>query len=203
MRLDTFGGVRNPIRSKNLNPRFIPGAVLAALLLVWSQPSWASVAWGLPFVLAGAGVRVWAVGYLVKTARLTTTGPYAYVRHPLYLGTLLIGFGALIMLGGAAAGLGAVLLSIWFGFAYLPRKDQTEADRLIALYGARYAEYREDVPALFPRASRWRSVNGGDPAQSCREESWQFNRFDTNNELGTLLAVVALLGLVCVRVLLV
>ena len=114
-RLDTFGRVRNPIRSKNLNPRFIPAAVLVALLLVWSQPSWSSVAWGVPFVLAGVGVRVWAVGYLVKTARLTTDGPYAYVRHPLYLGTLLIGIGVLVMLGGAAAGLGAVGLLSWFG----------------------------------------------------------------------------------------
>ena len=193
--------MRNPIRSKNLNPRFIPAAVLAALLLVWSQPSWSSVAWGVPFVLAGVAVRVWAVGYLVKTARLTTSGPYAYVRHPLYLGTLLIGFGALVMLGGAAAGLGAVLLLLWFGFAYLPRKEQTETDRLVALYGNRYVEYREAVPALFPRASGWRPVKASGSAESGPEESWQLNRFDTNNELGTLLAVVALLGLVCVRVL--
>ena len=195
--------MRNPIRSKNLNPRFIPAAVLAAFLLVWSQPSWLSVAWGVPFVLAGAGLRVWAVGYLVKTARLTTSGPYAYVRHPLYLGTLLIGIGALVMLGGAAAALGAVLLGTWFGFAYLPRKEQTEADRLIALYGARYVEYREGVPSLFPRASRWRPMTGDGAAESGPEETWQLSRFDTNNELGTLLAIVALLVLVCVRVLLV
>ncbi|MCH2184414.1 isoprenylcysteine carboxylmethyltransferase family protein, partial [Myxococcota bacterium] len=173
--------MRNPIRSKNLNPRFIPASVLVVLLLVWSEPTWASVAWGVPLVLFGVGVRVWAVGHLVKTSRLTTSGPYAYVRHPLYLGTLLIGFGVAIMLGGVASGFGVALLLIWFGLDYLPRKEQTEADRLIALYGTRYAQYRQEVPALLPRASRWRPVDERDAAEFTGEESWQIKRFDTNN----------------------
>ncbi|MDG2048836.1 MAG: isoprenylcysteine carboxylmethyltransferase family protein [Myxococcota bacterium] len=202
VRLDTFDRVRNPIRPKNLNPRFIPAALLAGGLLLWSHPSWGSIAWGGPLVLAGIWVRVWAVGYLVKTARLTTGGPYAYVRHPLYLGTLLIGLGMVAMLGGAAALSGAVLFSLWFGLAYLPRKEQTEADRLAALYGPCFARYRDEVPALFPRSSRWRPVETADASERHGQESWQLSRFDTNNELGTLLAVGVAVGLVCARVLL-
>ena len=52
-------------------------------------------------MLAGGAVRVWAAGYLFKTHELAMWGPYAYVRHPLYLGRLLLlcGFTLMARLG--------------------------------------------------------------------------------------------------------
>ena len=64
------------------------------VLIYFSEPTWVSLGVGLVLIVAGQLLRVWAAGHLVKTKRLTTTGPYAYVKNPLYVGaiTIVIGF---------------------------------------------------------------------------------------------------------------
>lgn len=191
--------MRNPIRPKNFNRRFLPAALFGALLLIWANPHSVNLIVGSPLVFAGVGVRVWAAGHLVKTTHLTLSGPYAYLRHPLYLGTLLIGLGISLMLGGAASLVGVVGMSIWFGLAYLPRKERAETDRLADRYGAVYVQYRREVQALWPRWSRWTPEGAGEVGSEDWEERWQFSRFDTNNELGTVIAVVMVFALVIGR----
>jgi protein-S-isoprenylcysteine O-methyltransferase Ste14 len=53
---------------------------------------------GAPLVLAGEVLRVWSHGFLRKTRRLATDGPYAHVRNPLYLGNFLIGLGFCVVI---------------------------------------------------------------------------------------------------------
>src|SRR5208283_3220872 len=53
---------------------------------------------GIWFILTGLFLRMWANGYAIKLEKLTVCGPYSFVRHPLYLGTLLLAFGFIVML---------------------------------------------------------------------------------------------------------
>lgn len=187
--------MRNPIRTKNLKLRFWPFYLAGAAALALMRPSWPSLAAGLVLIVAGAALRAWGAGHLVKTDRLTVTGPYAHVRHPLYAGTLLIASGFSVSVGGwLAVGLLGLLLP-WFFLVYFPRKERVESERLERLYGAEYVAYRENVPALFPSLRPWRSMRVVDAR-------WSGARFDGNNELGTVLALAAGLALVVLRTLL-
>jgi protein-S-isoprenylcysteine O-methyltransferase Ste14 len=122
------------------------GFVLVAAFAWFSKPTPDSLAVGLPLASLGLLLRAWAAGHLAKNERLATAGPYARLRNPLYLGTLI-----------AAAGLVAasrrVELALLFGavFAliYLPVIEQEE-QHLRKLF-PEYAAYAERVPLLLPR----------------------------------------------------
>lgn len=181
--------MRNPIRLKNLRSRYIPYYLLGLVLLQWVRPSPTAFWLGFGAVLAGAGLRTWGAGHLVKTDRLTVSGPYAHLRHPLYAGTLAIASGfAVIASGPIGAGILLAMLP-WFFFHYFPRKERAESERLAARHGDVYERYRAAVPALLPSITPWHpsaadAVAVGEPAR------WSLDRYSDNNELGTLLAVL-------------
>ncbi len=177
--------MRNPIRLKNLNRRFLPLYVLGAAILVLWPPRAEGRVPALLLIVLGTGLRSWGAGHLVKNARLTTTGPYAHLRHPLYLGTILVSTGFAVWIGGwlALVVLGAIWP--WFALQYFPRKERSESERLEARYGERFARYRAAVPALRPRLRGWRDVD----VRAERRPRWRLARYSENNELGTLLAV--------------
>jgi len=181
--------MRNPIRLKNFNLRFGPLYLIGVTVLVVHRPDASTLAAALPLLGAGAILRGWGAGHLVKNDELTTTGPYAHVRHPLYLGTILIGTGFAIAIGGVWTLLMLAALWPWFALQYFPRKERIESERLENLYGARYARYRNAVPALWPRWRAWRDE--ADPPPARRRPAWAIDRYSENNELGTLLAVCA------------
>lgn len=124
------------------------GFVLLAAFLWLSEPSWISLAAGLPVSVAGLVLRTWAAGHLEKNLALTESGPYAYVRNPLYLGTL-----------GVAAGLAiasrrwalVVLFAAVFLLIYLPVVE-LEEQHLRKLFRA-YEDYARRVPKFIPRLS--------------------------------------------------
>ena len=72
---------------------------------------------GVPVALAGLALRAWAAGHLAKNERLATSGPYAYTRNPLYLGTLLVAAG--LVVGSRSAG-PRLLFAAVFALVYLP-----------------------------------------------------------------------------------
>jgi protein-S-isoprenylcysteine O-methyltransferase Ste14 len=182
--------VRNPIRVKNLAVRFLPVYALGAVLLFTARPGWGEYVAGLLSMAAGAWLRSWGAGHLVKSAHLTITGPYALLRHPLYLGTLLAGIGISLLPGGIAA---AALLAVfvpWFFLSYFPRKERSESARLESLHGEVFERYRAEVPALLPRRSPWKPPASA-PALAGGDGRWSFARYSENNELGTLLGLAA------------
>jgi len=71
--------------------------VFVVVAVVLRRPAWHL--WGIPLVVLGEALRTWAAGHLLKDERLTVGGPYAFVRDPLYLGSLLSALGFLAIVG--------------------------------------------------------------------------------------------------------
>jgi protein-S-isoprenylcysteine O-methyltransferase Ste14 len=125
----------------------VPSGFLLAIVFAWlSHPSPRSLAWGFPVAIAGLALRAWAAGCLAKNRQLSTGGPYAYTRNPLYLGTLVVAAG--LVIASRNPGLGALFAAV-FVFIYLP-VIQLEQQHLHNLF-PEYAEYASRVPALLPR----------------------------------------------------
>ena len=128
----------------------VPSGFLLVAAFAWfSQPSARSLAIGLPVALAGLALRAWAAGHLAKNERLATSGPYAHVRNPLYIGTLVVALG--LTVASRSTGLGAIFLAV-FLFVYLP-VIQLEEQHLRKLF-PEYAAYATRVPSLLPSLTR-------------------------------------------------
>lgn len=125
----------------------VPGGflVLAAFFLL-SQPTMEAILYGLPVSFAGLLIRGWAAGHLAKNENLTMSGPYAHVRNPLYVGSLLLAGGVVI---GARSWIMAVVFAAMFLLIYLP-VIQLEEEHLRKLFPS-YAGYAERVPSLLPK----------------------------------------------------
>lgn len=122
------------------------GFVFAAVFLWWAQPTPLTLALSLLLVAPGVWLRGYAAGYVRKNAELTTSGPYAHTRNPLYLGSMLIAFGF-----GAAAGnwiLLAVLAGL-FAAIYIPTIQGEE--EYLRVHFAGFDAYAVRVPRLLPR----------------------------------------------------
>ena len=122
------------------------GFALVAAFAWFSAPNAQSLAWGLPVAAVGLVLRAWAAGRLAKNQRLATSGPYAYVRNPLYLGTALAGAG--LAIASRQALLGALFAAV-FGLVYLPA-IQLEEEYLGELF-PEYPAYAKRVRMLWPR----------------------------------------------------
>ena len=109
---------------------------------------------GFLLLLLGQTVRALSSAAIVKSKDLTTSGPYAAVRNPLYLGTSIMTLGMLCMLSSPRHGW--LTLFIWIAtlscycWIYV-RQIRSEEEFLASVYGARFQEYRRSVPALLPR----------------------------------------------------
>lgn len=122
------------------------GFVLALAYLVLSDPTPASATLGVPIALAGIGLRAWAAGHLLKNQALAVTGPYAHVRNPLYLGTLVAASGLAI---AARSWVFALLCATSFLLIYLP-VTELEEQHLRSLFPD-YVTYAQSVPKWWPR----------------------------------------------------
>lgn len=123
------------------------GWALGLAALYFARPRMGLFVAGVVLAGIGEGLRLWASGHLAKNRRLTTTGPYALSRNPLYLGSLLVGVGFLLATGRPAL---AVPLAMLFVSVYLPVMKR-EANRLREAFPGSYAEYEERVPLFLPR----------------------------------------------------
>ena len=137
-------------RLRSLTP--IP---LILVLVIFSQPAPVPIVLGGLLIILGEWLRIWAVGYAGGSTRtrtlgaardLVTTGPYAYVRNPLYLGNLVLSLGICVVAN--VYWMIAVLL-IGFLIQYTPiiRSEETY---LMDVCGDRYRAYCAAVPRLIP-----------------------------------------------------
>lgn len=135
-------------------------AAFAALVV--ARPSHWTDVWELVPIAAGLLLRSWALGHLRKNEELCTSGPYAYTRNPLYLGSALILLGYCLMVNRVWFALLACLAGVAVRRVVVWREEA----ELLARFGEQYAAYRRSVPAVIPR---WTPYREG----ACRPFSWE------------------------------
>lgn len=145
-----------PLRVRPRGVRTKGAWLLVLPFFLFATPTAGTLLGGALLAALGLGVRAWAAGTIRKDESLTTTGPYAYARHPLYLGSFLIGIG-LALAGGHW--IWPVAVVTYFVVVYSPTLRE-EAERLTELFGHRYVHYATRVPALVPRLRPY--APGGD-----------------------------------------
>lgn len=121
------------------------GFLLAAAFAWFAYPTPRSLACGIPISLAGLALRAWAAGHLAKNQQLSTGGPYAYIRNPLYAGTLLIAVG--LATAARSVWLAALFVAV-FLLVYLPAV-MLEEQHLNTLF-PEFEAYAAAVPSLIP-----------------------------------------------------
>ena len=144
------------------------GFVLVIAFALLSKPTPSSLVYGLPIGIVGLLIRAWAAGHLEKNMRLAESGPYAYVRNPLYIGTLLVAAG--LVAASRRAMLGAIFGAV-FLFVYLPAIE-LEEQHLRKLF-PEYEVYANRVPALIPTARRTTAAGEFRWSRYMRNEEYQ------------------------------
>jgi len=139
--------------------QFITIAYLVLLTILGAPDRFPALFWlGTVLVIAGELIRLWASGHVKKDKALATTGPYAFVRHPLYLGnhTIVLGFCLSCGLWWS--------LPVWIALslAFYPSALSREDAVLRRLFGTEWEEWRAHTGALVPRSSAYRSREWGD-----------------------------------------
>ena len=125
----------------------VPLGFVFALLYWWlAHPTARSIVGGSAVALIGLAIRAYASGYVRKNENLATTGPYAFTRNPLYLGSIVIAAGFAVM---ARSWLVVALLGLMFLAIYLPVIWSEEA--YLRERFPEFAEYERRVPRLLPR----------------------------------------------------
>ena len=162
----------------NRKVRLRIGFLFGIAYLVFARPTAGGLLLGLPVALSGLMIRGWAAGHIVKDARLTTSGPYAHTRNPLYFGSFLLAAGFAV---AAHWSLLLVVIAL-FIFIYGPT-IALERNEISSRFPAEYASYEANVPAFVPRFTPWYGQTS--------EDSFSFSRYMRQREWQAGLAFVA------------
>jgi protein-S-isoprenylcysteine O-methyltransferase Ste14 len=130
------------------------GFLCGALFVLFARPRPLSLGLGGAVALLGLALRAWAAGHIRKNAELAVSGPYAYTRNPLYLGSFLLGIGFTVASGQPLLGL---LFAALFLGIYLPVM-RVESATLAGLFGEDYKRYASAVPLFIPRLWPYRDA---------------------------------------------
>ncbi len=135
---------------EKITHRTVPLYALIVLMIILAAPTLLSCILGLPLVVAGELLRIWAAGHIQKNEEITTSGPYGYIQSPLYLGSFIITTGFCIM---ALKPLIWLMSTLIFFLSYVPRKQQTEWGRLERIFGESFLKYKAAVPYFMPKST--------------------------------------------------
>jgi len=170
----------------------VPLGFVFALLYLWlAKPSWHFLLLSLLLILPGLLIRALASGHVRKNEALAMSGPYAYTRNPLYLGSLLIGIGFAV---GAQSWWVGLLLVVMFLAIYLPviRDEET----FLRQKFPEFDEYARNVPRMFPRIAAHPTSKNDVPEFSL---PLYLQHREYNALLGALAVLGALLAKICLR----
>jgi protein-S-isoprenylcysteine O-methyltransferase Ste14 len=132
------------------------GFLFAAFYLWRARPDWLSLAIGSAVAVWGIFLRAMASGHLKKNEELATTGPYAYCRNPLYLGSIIIAIGFAIASRDIWV---ATAIAVLFAAIYAPVIRSEEA--FLRQHFAGFGDYSRRVPRLLPRTLWWSGLTVG------------------------------------------
>ncbi len=166
----------------------VPLGFAFALLYFWlARPSWRSIAVGALLIVPGLLVRALASGHVRKNEALATSGPYAYTRNPLYLGSLLIGIGFAI--AARSWWIAGVLVLMFFAI-YLPVIRGEE--KFLRERFPEFDDYARKVPRMLPRFT---ASHVGDDGGGFSMELYLKHR-----EWNALLGALAILAVLVVKI---
>jgi protein-S-isoprenylcysteine O-methyltransferase Ste14 len=129
--------VRQWIARRRVTLGFVCGAIAAWL----ARPTRASMIAGFAVAAVGEALRIWAAGHLEKGREVTMTGPYRFTRHPLYLGSTMMGVGLAI----AAHRLMVAALVLGYLGVTLAAAIRREEAHLTEKFGGAYPAYRNGI----------------------------------------------------------
>jgi len=161
------------------------GFAFAIVYAVLSQPTLKLLIAGGALALIGLLLRAFAAGHIEKSQILAESGPFRYVRHPLYLGSFILGLG--LMVAGGSWTLGAVYLGL-FAAIYAPVMRREEAF-LRQKFGPAYDGYARRVPLFFPLPGRAQA--GG--------KAFEWRRYRANREYQAALGYLAMMAFLAVK----
>jgi protein-S-isoprenylcysteine O-methyltransferase Ste14 len=134
----------------------VPLGFACAIVYVWlAQPTKLSMIVGGLLLIPGLLLRAVASGHVQKNRELTTSGPYAYTRNPLYLGSLILATGFAV---AACSWWIAAILAVMFFAIYLP--VITSEEKFLQQTFPDYDEYAHHVPRLRLRLTPFRHQQG-------------------------------------------
>lgn len=162
------------------------GFLFAAFYIWRAHPNWPSLLIGIPIACVGIAVRALASGHIQKNREVTTSGPYAYVRDPLYLGSIIIGVGFAVAARDLWIG---VALAVFFLAVYVP-VIRSEQNYLRQHFPA-YDDYARRVPALLPRTLRFPGVT----------QDFSRELYFRHREYNALLGAAAMLAVLVAKIL--
>jgi len=169
----------------------VPLGFVFAVVYFWlAKPTWRFIALGAVLIVPGLLIRALASGHVRKNEALATSGPYAYTRNPLYLGSLLIGVGFAV--ASRSWWVGGVLI-VMFLAIYVPVICDEEA--FLRQKFPQFEEYAQRVPRMLPRIvpySRGEETSGG----------FSFDLYRKHREYNALLGALLMAAALVVKMIL-
>jgi protein-S-isoprenylcysteine O-methyltransferase Ste14 len=147
-----------------------------AVMVVFARPTVWSIAAGIALMALGEALRFWGVSIVGAETRTTgtvggtyliTSGPFAYVRNPLYVGNMMLYAGVGLMSMALFPWLLAAAV-LWFYIQYRLIVTREE-EYLASTFGDAYQEYVSSVPRFFPRLTPYRSAQPPPKRSNLRE----------------------------------
>jgi len=132
--------------------RVFLGFVFTAIVLWLATPTLRSLLIGGVITIIGESMRLWAAGHLEKSKEVTSSGPYRYTRHPLYLGSSLIGLGIAVVANNLMV---AALVVAYLGLT-LTAAMRSEEAHLREKFGDAYDAYAQKRVPSIERTFSWR-----------------------------------------------
>lgn len=131
------------------------GFAAGAAVLWLAAPTWTTWSVGFAVALGGEAVRLWAAGHLEKNREVTRSGPYRWMRHPLYVGSAVVALGVVI----AARSLPAAIVVAMYIAATIGAAIRVEEAQLRRAFGDAYERYaRSEVEPMVRRFSGARAA---------------------------------------------
>ncbi len=154
------------------------------LLLLCSHMTDRSFQWGAVLMVIGEMIRFWALGFMEKKGqKLAMSGPYAFVRNPLYVGNFFLGLGVTVIVWNWI-----ILVVFLVGFLGIYAGTiRGEEKHLLEKFGKTFEDYCKNVPSLFPRFS---------PYDAPTRDAFLWSRITKHHEYITVMGVALILLLI-------
>jgi protein-S-isoprenylcysteine O-methyltransferase Ste14 len=162
----------------------VPLGFIFAIVFIWmAKPTRTSLIAGALVLIPGLILRGLASGHVQKDKQLTTSGPYAYTRNPLYLGSLIMAAGFAL---AARSWWIVALMLLMFAVIYVPVIAGEE--RYLRHTFPEYADYARRVPRMLPRLTRY----GSEPSAYYFARYWKHREYEAAIGCAAVLAILVI-----------